>query len=231
MGKYVHHWFWKDSTDQSKGGLWAYIHSDHVKNYGIGTAAFNASGPPPENGKRFFTASKNSRMKGKKWLFTMEDGSKFSCRTHTGATYVAIKAWAATWRKIPAKIEEVRKHRPSSNTGIEKWDKKHKVYFVRLLAFEITAAQKLYYKIGKAKIVPKRVRQFGPCIIEDVVDFERPREAFEAEAKLHRLFDHYRVKSTEIFMLSESETLEIKNAFSQIRQGLESSVSYVIREP
>jgi hypothetical protein len=91
MGRYIHHWFWKNSIDQSKGALWAYLHSDHVKNFGIGTATYSALGPAPENGG-WFTASKNSRSKGKKWIFTMEDGSKFSCRTHSGASFVAVKA-------------------------------------------------------------------------------------------------------------------------------------------
>ena len=231
MGRYIHHWFWRDSTDQSKGGLWAYLHSDHVKKYGIGTAAYSASGPPPENGKFFFTASKNSRSKGKKWIFSMEDGSKFSCRTHSGATFVAVKAWTKTWKKIPVKVEEDKKSRSKSlNLTVDEWDEQYKVYFVKLLAFEITAAGKLYYKIGKAKIVPKRIHQFGPCIIEDVVDFEHQREAFEAESMLHNLFNNHRIKSTEIFMLNESDVLEVKAVFSRIRAGLESTGKYYIRE-
>ena len=231
MGRYLHHWFWRDSTDQSKGGLWAYLHSDHVKNFGIGTAAYSASGPAPENGKFYFTASKNSRSKGKKWSFTMEDGSKFTCRTHSAASFVAVKAWTKTWEKIPVKVEEVKKYRLSgSESATHEWDERHKVYFVKLLAFEITAAGKLYYKIGKAKIVPKRIHQFGPCIIEDVLDFEHQREAFEAETALHKLFDHHRVHSTEIFILNDSEALEIRNAFSRIRAGLESTVKYHTRE-
>jgi hypothetical protein len=108
--------------------------------------------------------------------------------------------------------------------------RKHKVYFVKLLAFEVTAAGKLYYKIGKAKIVPQRIHQFGPCTIEDVLDFEHQREAFEAEAMLHKLFDHHRIQSTEIFTLNGSEALEIRNAFSRIRAGFESTVKYRISD-
>jgi hypothetical protein len=92
MGRYYHHWFWKDPADQSKGALWAYIHSDYASKYGIGTAAYTRSGPAPANGRYFFTASKNSRSKGKKWCFTMQDGSRFTCRTHTAASYVRVKA-------------------------------------------------------------------------------------------------------------------------------------------
>jgi hypothetical protein len=224
MGRYIHRHFWKNSTDQSKGGFWAYLHSDHIKKFGIGTAAYSL--PLPEN-YRYFRGYKNSRSKGKKWSFTMEDGSKFTCRTHSVASYVAVKAWTKTWNQIPIKIEEVKKNRLNgSKSTTYKWDERHKVYFVKLLAFEITAAGKLYYKIGKAKIVPKRIRQFGPCSIEDVLDFEHQREAYEAEAKLHKLFDHHRVHSTEIFILNDSESQEIKNAFSRIREGMESTVKY-----
>lgn len=161
----------------------------------------------------------------------MGDGSRFSCRTHSGASLVAVKTWTQTWKTIPVKVEEVKKHRPSSSESTaHEWDAKHKVYFVKLLAFEITAAGKLYYKIGKAKIVPKRIHQFGPCTIEDVLDFEHQREAFEAEAMLHKLFDHHRVKSTEIFTLSDPEVLEVMNAFSRIRAGVKSTVKYHLRE-
>jgi hypothetical protein len=157
----------------------------------------------------------------------MEDGSKFTCRTHSVASYVAVKAWTKTWNQIPIKIEEVKKNRLSgSKSTTYKWDERHKVYFVKLLAFEITAAGKLYYKIGKAKIVPKRIRQFGPCTIEDVLDYEHQREAYEAEAQLHKLFDHHRVHSTEIFILNDSEAQEIRKAFSRIREGMESTVRY-----
>lgn len=37
------------------------------------------------------------------------------------------------------------------------------VYLVRLLTFDHTVAGKFYYKIGKAKSIPKRIKQFGPC--------------------------------------------------------------------
>lgn len=160
----------------------------------------------------------------------MEDRSKFTCRTHSGGSFVAVKAWTKTWKKIPIKIEEVKKYRPSgSESSTHEWDERHKVYFVKLLAFEITAAGKLYCKIGKAKIVPKRIRQFGPCAIEDVLDFEHQREAYETEAMLHKLFDHHRVRSTEIFTLNDSEVQEIRNAFSRTRAGLESTVKYLAR--
>ncbi len=107
---------------------------------------------------------------------------------------------------------------------------RHKVYFVKLLAFEITAAGKLYYKIGKAKIVPKRIHQFGPCVIEDVLDFEHQREAFAAEAALHKLFDNHRIQSTEIFVLSDLDALEVRTAFSRMRVGPESTAKYRIRQ-
>jgi hypothetical protein len=63
-----------------------------------------------------------------------------------------------------------------------------------------------------------------------VVDFEHQREAFEAELMLHNLFSHHRIKSTEIFMLNESDVMEIKEVFSRIRAGLESTGKYYIKE-
>lgn len=161
----------------------------------------------------------------------MEDGRKFTCRTHSAASFVAVRSWTKTWKKIPVKVEEVKAYRPtSSKSTAHEWDMRYKVYFVKLLAFEITAAGKFYYKIGKAKIVPKRIHQFGPCVIEDVLDFEHQREAFEAEAALHKLFDHHRIHSTEIFALSDLEALEVRTAFSRKRVGPESTAQYRIRK-
>lgn len=227
MGHYYHHWFWKDPADQSKGALWAYIHSDYASKYGIGTAAYTRSGPAPENGRYFFTASKNHRSKGKKWSFFMQDGSRFTCRTHTAATYVRVKAWCQTWQVVPVKIEEVKKPTASPRDAT-KWDLIYRVYFVRLLSFEATAAGKSYYKIGKAKVVPKRIKQFGPCELLDVLEFEHSREAFEAEASLHGFLHAHRIPSTELFMLELSAVRDISTEFERLRTGIEQVAAYRI---
>lgn len=227
MGRYYHHWFWKDPADQSKGALWAYIHSDYASKYGIGTAAYTRSGPAPANGRYFFTASKNSRSKGKKWCFTMQDGSRFTCRTHTAASYVRVKAWCQTWEVVPGKIEEVKKPKASLRDAT-KWDLIHRVYFVKLLSFEVTAAGKSYYKIGKAKVVPKRIKQFGPCELLSVLEFEHSREAFEAEASLHAFLQVHRIPSTELFLLEPSAVGDVTGEFDRLRAGVEPVAAYRI---
>jgi len=214
MRAHVHLFLWRDPSDQSKGALWIYIHSDQVKKYGIASAKIDHSGPAPASGSFFVRISKNSRSKGRKWIFIMNDGNKFSCRIHSAASFTAVKAWSLTWMNIPANVKEDKSNRlMASGSKLAVWDEKYKVYFVKLLAFEITSTGMLYYKIGKAKIVPRRIHQFGPCVIEDVLDFECQREAFEAEAMIHKIFANHRIKSTEIFLLSESVVDEIRNVF------------------
>jgi hypothetical protein len=218
MGSYQHHLFWKDLSDKSKGGFWAYIHSDHVAAHGIPGYGDIANSPAFVNGRYVARIPKNCRSKGRKWTFGMDDDSRFSCRIQVSASYSSIKAWAQTWTKKPTSIQGESKTKPSGWDKPEsQWDERHKVYFVKLLSFDATIEGKLYYKIGKAKNVPKRINQFGPCSIIDTLNFAHPREASEIERKLHSLMDSNRVKATEIFLLSEGEAEKVIELFSSIR--------------
>ena len=150
----------------------------------------------------------------------MEDGSKFSCRTAYATSYSAVKAWTMTWDTKPVHIGKGIKG-SSDVTHLKNHDinDEHKVYFVKLLTFEATGSGKFYYKIGKSKNIPHRIRQFGPCHVLEVLHFEHYREAYEAETRLHRLFSHLRKESTEIFLLSDEEVEVIRNTISAIKKN------------
>lgn len=231
MGHFVHHFVWKDPLDRAKGVNWAYLHEDFVKRYGIKTAAYTRDRPAPADDQKCFTASRNSRTKGAKWIFTMEDGSKFSCRTSCATSYSAIKAWAMTWDLKPVHIERgIKGSTKATSLRNHHINDQHKVYFVKLLTFEATKLGKFYYKIGKSKNVPQRIRQFGPCEIIEVLHFEHYSEAFEAESRLHRLFSHLRKESTEIFLLSDDEAEAIRNSISAIENNEGDPGAYAKRE-
>jgi len=120
----------------------------------------------------------------------MQDGSRFTCRTHTAASYVRVKAWCQTWEVVPGKIEEVKKPKASLRDAT-KWDLIYRVYFVRLLSFEVTAAGKSYYKIGKAKVVPKRNKH--PCTLFSRLTVFPPQSYFYLN---HRLWAMSQVNLT-----------------------------------
>ena len=231
MGHFVHHFVWKDPLDRTKGVNWAYLHEDVVKKYGIRTAACTSDKPPPDDGKKYFTASRNSRSKGAKWIFTMEDGSKFSCRTAYATSYSAVKAWAMTWDIKPVHIGKgIKGSANATSLSNRRIHEQHKVYFVKLLTFDATKSGKCYYKIGKSKNIPHRIRQFGPCEVIEVLHFEHYSEAYEAESRLHRIFSHQRKESTEIFLLSDDEVEVIRSSIGAIRKNEGDPGDYAKRE-
>lgn len=79
------------------------------------------------------------------------------------------------------------------------------VYLVQLLTFEPTAAGKLYYKIGKAKSIPRRIRQFGPCEVVASIRLATEQDSLKVEAELHARFSAYRRPETEIFCFDATE--------------------------
>lgn len=76
---------------------------------------------------------------------------------------------------------------------------------MQLLTFEQTAAGKLYYKIGKAKSIPKPITQFGPCEVVTSIRLATEQESLKVEAELHARFSAYRRPETEIFCLNTNE--------------------------
>jgi len=215
MGQFQHHLFPKDVNDRSKGGYWAYIHSEHVSNFGI---AYNPYDIQLSANRKYACFPLNCRSKGKKWMFQMENGKKFSCRIDSNASYKAVKAWTQTWKQRPSQIE--KENRPKLGGNYEQkheWDNKHKVYLVKLLAFEATQGDRHYYKIGKAKIIPRRVRQFGPCLVIEALEFDQVTEAYETENTLHKLFFKYRITKTEIFALNAQELQNVVAEFRRLQ--------------
>jgi hypothetical protein len=207
------------------------LHEDFVTKFGIRTAAHSHDRPPSSGDRSYSKVLRNAKLRGVKWIFTMEDGSKFSCKSASAASYSAIKAWAMTWDSKPIHIG---KGENGSNKVVgltsRNIDDRHMVYFVKLLTFEVTRSGKLYYKIGKSKNIPRRIRQFGPCLIIDTLEYEHYSEAFEAESRLHRLFSHLRMDSTEIFLLSDEEVGEIRIAIESLRNNEGDSGAYAKRE-
>jgi len=75
-------------------------------------------------------------------------------------------------------------------------------YLVQLLTFHQTAAGQHYYKIGKAKSIPKRIKQFGPCRLIKTITLRTEQDSLRVEAELHSKFSCLRRPDTEIFCMN-----------------------------
>jgi hypothetical protein len=96
------------------------------------------------------------------------------------------------------------------------------VYLVQLLTFDKTSAGQHCYKIGKAKSIPKRIKQFGPCLLMKSIKLRTEQESLRVEAELHSKFSRLRRPDTEIFCMNEGE-LESVLAECMIYEMLENS--------
>ena len=79
------------------------------------------------------------------------------------------------------------------------------VYLVQLLTFDQTAEGRYYYKNGKAKAIPRRIKQFGPCRLIRSIKLPTEQISLKVEKELHSKFSHLRRPDTEIFCMSEAE--------------------------
>jgi hypothetical protein len=93
------------------------------------------------------------------------------------------------------------------------------VYLVKLHVFEATTTGSEYYKIGKAKSIPKRIKQFGPCTLIASICSESETLSLQIEAELHRRFDAWRRPGTEIFSLNSDRLQQVLKAFHESDQA------------
>jgi hypothetical protein len=78
------------------------------------------------------------------------------------------------------------------------------VYIVELITFSPDKDGNKYYKIGKAKSIPKRIKQFGPCKLISSIELNSDQKSLEVEMQIHSKLNHLRRPDTEIFFMSES---------------------------
>lgn len=192
--------FWKDPEDRAKGTIWLY-HSRELKE--VGGIRQDNEIPWRQTGYRTDLA----KARGKKWYAIYSDTEEHMFLASPMATKRLMASIATKWLNPPMKLRQERG--PAFNMNDLQDDSHSHVYVVQLLTFHETSARQNHYKIGKAKSVPKRIKQFGPCRLVKSIKLKTEQDSLRVEAELHSKFSFLRRPDTEIFCMNEDESKSV----------------------
>lgn len=188
--------FWKRSDDKTKGSIWLY-HSTELQRAG----GFHSD--QDIDWKLKIYRPSLLKAKGKKWIAIYSDEEQYKYLASPMANKKIMADLVLRWPNPPAKLR--LDNGPAFSLHDLQEETHSHVYLVQLLTFEQTAAGKLYYKIGKAKSIPRRIKQFGPCEVVASIRLATEQDSLRVEAELHATFSAYRRPETEIFCLTRDE--------------------------
>jgi hypothetical protein len=196
--------FWRDPEDRDKGTIWILCSRIMGEAASIRTdkeIPFRLLGHRPSLVK----------ARGKNWKAVYEDGSEYPFKASPQATKRIMADIATRWDNPPSKLK------PGNGPPFRMSDLSDElasfVYLVRLLTFDETSKGEAYYKIGKAKSIPHRIKQFGPCTLVESICLGSEGESLRIESNLHAMFDHLRRPGTEIFCIHRDELDDVVRAF------------------
>lgn len=192
--------FWKNPEDKAKGTVWLY-HSRELKEAG-GIRQDNEI-PWRQTGHR----PSLTKARGKKWYAIYSDTDEYMFLASPMATKRLMANIVSRWATPPNKLRQ-EGGRAFNLHDLQDETHSH-VYVVQLLTFHQTAAGQHYYKIGKAKSIPKRIKQFGPCRLIKSITLRSERDSLRVEAELHSKFSCFRRPDTEIFCMNEVELTSV----------------------
>lgn len=185
--------FWRDIQDKNKGTIWIY-HSLDLEN--LGGFKGDPDIPFAQTGHRLSLI----KARGKKWtsIYPNEDNHNFLASPM--ATKNILAAIVLRWPNPPLQLK------PEKGPAFCLKDLRDEilsyVYLVELLTFYPDKNGHKYYKIGKAKSIPKRIKQFGPCKLISSIELTSEQQSFEIEARIQSKLNHLRRPDTEIFFMS-----------------------------
>jgi hypothetical protein len=209
-GGLVHCVYWKDLHNKSKGCAWI-LFKDNLE---ILSGTKSDDDIPIQSLGLDYTLAK---ARGKKWQAFYSDGVPHDFRTSPSVTKRILVSIVDRWPNTPLHLKPA--NGPIFHVNDLRVDNSSFVYLVKLHAFEATAAGSEYYKIGKAKSIPKRIKQFGPCTLIASICSESEVQSLQVEAELHRRFDAWRRHGTEIFSLNSSRLQQVLAAFRESGQA------------
>jgi len=192
--------FWKRTDDKSKGTIWLY-HSRELMQAGRFTVDEEITW------RLFGHRPSLLKAKGKKWTAIYSDEEQYKFLASPMANKKIMADLVLRWPNPPAKLR-IGNGPAFSLQNLQEETHSH-VYLVQLLTFEQTTAGKFYYKIGKAKSIPKRIKQFGPCEVVASIRLATEQDSLRVEAELHARFSAYRRLETEIFCFDTGELNQV----------------------
>ena len=188
--------FWKDPEDRAKGTVWLYYSRELQEAGGIRQ---DEEIPLRQAGHR----PSLTKARGRKWYAIYSETEEYMYLASPMATKRLMAQIVSRWATPP---KRVRKEGGPAFTLHDLQDVTHShVYLVQLLTFHETAAGQHYYKIGKAKSIPRRIKQFGPCRLIRSIQLRTEQDSLRVEAELHSKFSHLRRPDTEIFCMNKAE--------------------------
>lgn len=188
--------FWKDTEDRQKGTIWLCLSMDLIR---VGKIKRDDDIPLWVRGQRRSLIL----ARGKKWHAIYSDEEQYMYLASPMATKKVMADIVSRWNNPPLRL---RLANGPTFTLSDLRDETHShVYLVQLLTFHQTLEGKLYYKIGKAKSIPKRIKQFGPCRLVASIKLPTEQASLKVESELHAMFAHLRRPDTEIFCMNEVE--------------------------
>ena len=187
--------FWKDTEDKMKGTIWLYHSSELMK---VGGIKQDEDIPWRQAGHR----PSLTKARGRKWYAIYSDEEQHMYLASPMATKKLMAIIASRWGTPPLKLR--LENGPAFNLHDLQFDAHSYVYLVQLLTFRQTSAGQQYYKIGKAKSIPRRIKQFGPCRLIASIQLPTEHASLKVEAELHAKFSHLRRPDTEIFCMNEA---------------------------
>ena len=188
--------FWKDTENRQKGMIWLCLSSELLMVGGI----------KRDDGIPLWVKVQRRSMilaRGRKWYAIYSDEEHYMYLASPMATKRVMAEIVSRWENPPFRL---RLESGPTFVLTDLLHEKHShVYLVQLLTFHQTQEGKLYYKIGKAKSIPKRIKQFGPCRLVASIKLPSEQASLKVESDLHATFAHLRRSDTEIFCMNEVE--------------------------
>jgi len=175
--------FWKDPEDREKGTIWLY-HSRELKE--AGGIRQDKEIPWRQTGHR----PSLIKARGKKWYAIYSDDQEYMFLASPMATKRLMAHIVSRWATPPLRLRQ--EGRPAFTLHDFQDETHSHVYLVQLLTFDKTSAGRHYYKIGKAKSIPRRIKQFGPCRLIKSIKLRTEQDSLRVEAEIHSKFSRLR---------------------------------------
>ncbi len=198
--------FWKDPQNRQKGTIWLCLSRELIR---VGKIKRDDDIPLWVRGQRRSLIL----ARGKKWYAIYSDEEQYMYLASPMATKKIMADIVSRWENPPLRL---RLDNGPTFALHDLRDETHShVYLVELLTFHQTQEGKLYYKIGKAKSIPKRIKEFGPCRLVASIKLPTEQASLNVESELHALFAYLRRPDTEIFCMNEVELQAVVAEYSR----------------
>ncbi|WP_411876484.1 GIY-YIG nuclease family protein [Vulcanococcus limneticus] len=220
-GHTIYQHFWKNPDDKDAGLVWVGVRSEIARFFGFSGDSDIPLVSTTKSGRRVVTCMLNmhvAQASGRGWLAIYPDKTEYPFKASPLATRKIMAQIARRWGNPPLALKPPR----SSAFKIDDILREvaSHVYLVQLESFCKNKLGEAYYKIGKAKHIPRRIKQFGPCKVIASAAFSSESESLRAEAVIHQRYNMFRQPGTEIFCFTDDQVESVSKSLNDARDGI-----------